>query len=89
MANPPSTPLPRVIILAFAADITALILCLVITISGSDPWPALVVGLLAFSASALVWLRLKREGRPNPLATSAWALGLSSRPWAIGLIAAG
>jgi hypothetical protein len=87
MTDSPGKP-PRAVILAFVADVVALIVCLVSTIQDVSPWPAFVVALCAFGASGLIWFSLKRQGRFHPLATSAWALGLSALAWSIGLLAA-
>lgn len=86
MTTTPTRSVPRGVVLAFAADIVALIVCLVSTIVDVSPWPAFVVALCAFAAANLIWLGLKRKGDFHPLATSAWALGLSALAWSIGLI---
>ena len=79
---------PRGVILAFIADIVALIVCLVATVSSLSAWAAFVVALCAFASANLNWISLKRQGRLHPLATSAWALGLSALGWSIGLLVA-
>lgn len=88
MTDTSSRSLPGGVVLAFVADVVALVVCLVATITDASPWVAFVVALCAFAGAGLIWFGLKRRGQFHPLATSAWALGLSALAWSIGLLAA-
>ena len=79
---------PRGVLLSFVAGIVALVVCLVVTVSGLSAWSALVVALCAFASANLIWMSLRRQGRTHPLVTLAWVIGLSALGWSIGLLVA-
>lgn len=77
----------RGLILVFGAAIVSLVLDLVITITGSNAWPALIVGVLAFVGGGLIWFSHKQRGNVPPVMFAGWMLCLSGLAWAIGLLA--
>ena len=77
----------RGVILVFAVALVALVVDLVVTITGASAWSAFIVGLVAFLAGASIWLAHRRQGNVPPLMFAGWMLCLSALAWSIGLLA--
>ena len=87
MSTSPMSSAQRGVILTFGVAIIALVVDLVVTITGASATSAFIVGALAFIAGAMFWLAAKRRGEVPPLLFGGWMLGWAAFAWAIGLLA--